>query len=313
MYLYFEREKCTHIKMPKRHLKRINVEPHKDNKFKTNLHTIIEINNLITFIFGTLKFKIIRDKFVKIGKFYRSYAFLLTILFLFISILELKKFIENSLDRTFAIVLYIYISSLLISCFGYSYILLNNILNPDISIKLYKIITDIDEKLKTNTFSNTYKFKIMFIYFIYAIFIISIYFAESTGQPTRKNYIKELFYLSNICFDLEILNCVFTANEIACRFEVLKDCFKTYIIKNFDQNLIDFKLQENILKNIWEKAGSKSQQLTNNVTNMNVEKMISIFNSLINAVNCINTNFSIKVVFFNISLNFFNWKIFNIF
>lgn len=282
--------------MPKYNLRKINVKPYKDVKEYTNLHTIVEVNNLITFIFGTIRLKIKQGEFVKMGKFYRSYALILAILFLFVSAWEARKFFKSFQNESFTTIFFVNLCSLIISFTAYLHALLNNALNPDISVKLYKMIADIDDKLKINTFSTTYKYKIVSMYVIYITYIILIYIFGSIHNPISENYIREMFYLSIACIDFEILNCMFEANEISRRFEILNDCFKIYIMKYFNQNIIDFELQEGILKKLWKRVGNESEK-TENITD--IKGMINIFNSLTNAVNCMNSNFSVKVLYFS--------------
>lgn len=265
-------------------------------KDRSNIRTLVEVNQVIKFMFGILKLKIARGKLTKVSKLYRIYALILGIFIFSIGIWEtIKAFVNGS--KPYKIELVTHVLTFFIIELSYFSLIFQVVKNPEISMKLYKNISYIDGKLGVKIYDKKFTIILILVHFMYIVIRIYSEFNDIYIWGYMYKYIVLIFGFSTHCIDIEIINCVIEANEVARRFEILNDRLKMYIESNFEQSCIDLRLNEGLLMFIWKNSKNKTNK---KISDIGLKIYLNIFHTLSDTIEQINSVLSFVVFFKNL-------------
>lgn len=254
---------------------------------KSDIHRISNFYKYTDLIFGLKSLCFEPEKVETIGKAWKIYSVLYSIL----SMIGILFCISFDLQMHYDYVLTTYLSYFAIY-FGQFAIILNNAFFSSINgLKLYISMTKIDKffDYRRKTF-RTFFLTVNLLYLIVKCYKITI---DYICWPS---YYKVVFYISMTTRDMRILHYIFAVYILARRFEALNDFLANLLL---NKHSIDVELYGGFLSNFW---CLKNETKTTKI--LKIDQLLAAFNVLSDSVDNLNNFFGISVSNFQMILKF---------
>lgn len=257
----------------------------------SDIATLLKSYHFITFLFGSLRIKIVDGQLQRIGKIYKIFAFVLTLAIVEEFIKTIYSHIIVTSQLFDKIVTITFITSEIFLLISYTILIFYNVcFNSENFSKLYKTLIKVDLELEIDD-------KVLCDKFKYKVFIFHLLYGAFKSFQVILNFVKWPMYsmaYNNFCcvvLDLELLHFMIEAEIVARRFELLGKRIANINLRRSMEIEVDFDIVDGIFYGSW-KNDSKCKPIS-------PAKILSMYQKLIDCTKNLNNCYGLVVILHN--------------